>query len=335
MKLGIIGTGAIIPVALAGMSAVPSIQKNAILARPHSLERGVELAVKFHIGKVYTDMHQMLSEADMDTVYIALVNSVHYAYAQTALLAGKNVILEKPFCPQFAETESLAELARERQLFLLEAMPLWHSPVYEKIRTLLEAIGPIRLVQCNYSQYSSRYDRYLNHEVLPAFDPKNFGGALYDLNVYNIAFTTGLFGRPDRVEYACHTGWNGVDTSGTLLLCYPGFQAVLSAAKDSESPSFMLVQGEKGWLQVPGKPIYMEKLRWAFTKDADHDQFSLHKGQELQGVQEYVPPQKSNRMTAEFREYARIIDRCDTAAGEKFLDRTLTASRVLDMAVKP
>ncbi len=332
MKLGIFGTGAIMPVALTAMQAVPAIAKKAIFARPHSLERAKTLATQYNIENVYTDAQQMLQEADIDTVYIALTNAVHYAYAKMALLMGKHVIAEKPFCPHFTEAEALAKLARERQLILLEAMPLWHSPVYEEICRLLPKLGSIRLVQCNYSQYSSRYDRYLARDVLPAFDPAQYGGALYDLNVYNIAFVTGLFGSPEAVRYMCHKGWNGVDTSGVLLLRYPGFAAVLSAAKDSESPSFLMVQGENGWLQVPGKPIFMEKVQWAFTKDVSHDQFSLGKGDNKPSVQIYQAPQEQNRMTAEFREYARIIDSGDRAAAEKFLTMTLTASKVLDEA---
>ena len=144
----------------------------------------------------------------MDTAYIALVNPVHFAYAREALLAGKNVILEKPFCTRWAQTRELADLARGKGLFLLEAMPLWHGALFRKIRELVPALGPIRLVQGNYSQYSSRYDRYRKGEVLPAFDPALAGGALYDLNVYNIAWTAGLWGLPEKVLYAPNRGWN-------------------------------------------------------------------------------------------------------------------------------
>lgn len=332
MKLGIFGTGAIMPVALTAMQAVPTIAKKAIFARAHSRERAKALATQYHIENVYTDAQRMLQEADIDTIYVALTNVVHYAYAKMALLVGKHVIVEKPFCSHFTEAEALAKLAREQQLILLEAMPLWHSPVYEKVFHLVPKLGPIRLIQCNYSQYSSRYDRYLAHDVLPSFDPAQCGGALYDLNVYNIAFATGLFGSPETVRYLCHKGWNGVDTSGVLLLSYPGFTAVLSAAKDSESPSFLMVQGENGWLQVPGKPIFMEKVQWAFTKDVSHNQFSTGQRQNKLSVQTYQVPQKQNRMTAEFREYARIIDSGDRATAEKFLTMTLIASKVLDEA---
>lgn len=188
MDVGVLGSGAIVPVALASMEAVPGIRVKALWCREHSRQRGEALAREYGIFQVFTDLESLFREGGVDTVYIALVNPVHYAYARAALLAGKNVILEKPFCPSFAQAQDLAELARRQGLFLLEAMPLWHGALFRKVRELVPRLGPIRVVQCNYSQYSSRYDRYLQKEVLPAFDPAAFGGALYDLDVYNIAF---------------------------------------------------------------------------------------------------------------------------------------------------
>ena len=185
------------------------------------------------------------------------MNPVHFAYAREVLRAGKNVILKSPSAPGGPRPGNWRTWP-EKKAFSLEAMPLWHGALFRKIRELVPALGPIRLVQGNYSQYSSRYDRYRKGEVLPAFDPALAGGALYDLNVYNIAWTAGLWGLPEKVLYAPNRGWNGVDTSGVLLLGYPAFQAALSAAKDSDSPSAFLVQGEKGWLKVEGKPILPE-----------------------------------------------------------------------------
>ena len=71
------------------------------------------------------------------------------------------------------------------------------------------------MVQCNYSRISSRYRQYEQGIVLPAFDPACSGGCLYDINLYNLHFVTGLFGRPEEVDYYANLGFNGVDTSGT------------------------------------------------------------------------------------------------------------------------
>lgn len=94
MKLALIGTGMIIKDALFALQPLAEIQMMALYARPHSKARGKELAETFHIPEVYTDYDKLLAFADIDTVYIGLINSVHYEYAKRALENKKHVILE-------------------------------------------------------------------------------------------------------------------------------------------------------------------------------------------------------------------------------------------------
>ena len=107
MKVGIIGTGKIVAEALYAIDSLEEIEVNAIFARPHSRKRGEDFALKYDIPSVYTDYDELLKEAEVDTVYIGLVNNVHFEYAKRALESGKNVILEKPFTGTFKEAESL------------------------------------------------------------------------------------------------------------------------------------------------------------------------------------------------------------------------------------
>ena len=112
----------------------------------------------------------------------------------------------------------------------------------------------VKLVQCNYSQYSSRYPDYLKGVVLPAFDPAFSGGSLFDINIYNVHFVCGLFGKPASVEYFANKGFNGIDTSGVLVMNYPEFIAVCVGAKDSQSPSHATVQGINGYIKLTSAP---------------------------------------------------------------------------------
>lgn len=331
MKLGFMGSGAIMPVALAAVSQVPFWEKEALWVRPHSAARGHALAEHYGIGKVYTDLDGFLEDPEIETVYIALINPVHGAYARKALLHGKNVLLEKPFTTSWKEARELAALARVKGLYLLETMPLWHSPVFARVRELVPTLGKLRLIQCNYSQYSSRYDAYRKGQVLPAFDRALYGGALYDLNVYNLDFALALLGRPEAVSYHANRGWNGVDTSGVLVLDYPDCRAELTAAKDSDSPSFLQVQGEKGWLRVEGKPIHMENVTWQYTQGPDKDQFAT--GQPagpVPGLQSVHAPKETNRMVPEFREYARIIGGEWSGEAQECLEWSLWEAEILE-----
>lgn len=129
------------------------------------------------------------------------MNSVYYEYAKRALEKGKHVILEKPFTGTLAEAEDLAKLAREHGLFIFETATVLHNDIIEKMRAELPKLGKVRMMLANYSQYSSRYDRYLFGEVDHTFDPAFLGGALRDINVYSIHYAAVLFGIPKDVRY--------------------------------------------------------------------------------------------------------------------------------------
>ncbi|MBR2179073.1 MAG: Gfo/Idh/MocA family oxidoreductase [Selenomonadaceae bacterium] len=260
MNIAMLGTGKIVPEAIDAIKQGGKFNVAAIWARPHSKDKAEALAQKFNIKKVFTDYEELLADPEIEFVYVGLVNAVHYEYTKKALNAGKNVILEKPFTVKAVEAEELANLAIKKGLYLFEAVTLLHCPNFYKIRDTLKDLGNIKLIQCNYSQYSSRYDAYKDGKVLPAFDPKLYGGALYDINIYNINFIIGLFGAPKSLEYVANIGFNGIDTSGFLVLKYDNFIAHCTGAKDSESPSFLMIQGDNGFMRVNSAPNLLSSL---------------------------------------------------------------------------
>ena len=252
MKIAVVGTGMIAREALTALQQVEGIEVVTICARPHSRDKARALAQEFGVPQVATDYGAMLAAHEADFVYIGIVNSAHFDYARQAIAAGWHVILEKPFTSTLAEAEELIARARAAHCYLFEAVTPLFLPNYVGILEALPQLGLIRLVQANFSQYSSRYDRYLARDVAPAFDPSLSGGALYDLNVYNLEIIVSLFGRPKSATYAANVGFNGIDTSGVMTLRYDGFVATAAAAKDSLSPSFFMIQGEAGWIRVDG-----------------------------------------------------------------------------------
>ena len=113
---------------------------------------------------------------------------------------------------------------------LFEAMNIHYLPAYCSLKEELTQVGQLKIVSLNYSQYSSRYDAFKNGQVLATFDPTKAGGALMDLNVYNIHTLVGLFGKPKKVYYEANIE-RGIDTSGILTLDYGDFKASAIAAK--------------------------------------------------------------------------------------------------------
>ncbi|HHY15050.1 MAG TPA: Gfo/Idh/MocA family oxidoreductase [Firmicutes bacterium] len=248
MRIGTVGTGSIVELFLQAVSEIEDISCAAVYSRSEA--RGRRLAAKFGVTKVYTDFGQMLADDGVNWIYIASPNSLHYEQARRSLEMGKHVICEKPFTSTSAEAADLMDRAEKRGLFLFEAITTIHLPNFELIKGKIGELGRIRIVQANYSQYSARYDRVLAGEQPNVFNPAFSGGTLVDLNIYNLHFIMGLFGEPLQCKYYANKLENGIDTSGSLILQYPGFVASAVGSKDTWGESFVAVQGERGYLYV-------------------------------------------------------------------------------------
>lgn len=313
MKIGTVGTGVIVEEFLSAVSELENINCIAVYSRKQ--ETASKLAQKFNIEKTYTDYDALLKDEEIEFIYIALPNSLHYEYTLKALNANKNVINEKPFTSTIEEAETLIKTAKEKQLFLFEAITTIHLPNYKKVNENLNKIGQIKLVQCNYSQYSSRYDKFLKGDFANVFTTKFSGGALYDINIYNLHFVAGLFGKPEEVKYFGNIAPNGIDTSGIAILKYPDFICECTGAKDTESPSFVIIQGEKGYIKVNGPSNKCPSIEI----------------QTKEGLENYNEQKYSNRMVYELIEFEKIFREKDFERYYKLLNHSLN---VMEIAVK-
>lgn len=296
MKISIAGTGKIVGEVLQMIHKefAGKIEVTGIYSREHSVEHAIDLCQAYaQTGFVYTDYERMLQEAEADYVYIANANHVHHEYAMKAMMAGKNVIVEKPIAVDRVQTEELIDTAIQRCVYCLPAFSLLYMPLFRQLQELVPQLGTIRMIHCNFAQRSSRYDRYLRGELTPVFDPAMAGGTLADLNVYNLCFMIALFGPPRTVRYECNRGFNGIDTSGTLLCHYPTSIATLSASKDSNGLSYGCIQGENGYIEVHGSVSIL-------------DSFTLH----LNGKEPitYKSDSSQHRLSYEFQEFLALIE---------------------------
>ena len=243
-----------------------------------------------------------------------MINSAHYEYAKKALEAGKHVICEKPFTSNAQQARELVNLARNENLFLFEAVMLRYLENYRRIQENIKQIGEIKLVQCNYSQYSSRYNLYKQGEVLPAFNPNLSGGCLYDINVYNIHFVVGLFGKPEKVHYFANIGFNGIDTSGVAILEYPTFKAICCGAKDSDSRAGCQIQGEKGYFYIDSMAGTLKNIS-LINKEAKTI---------------YTDDQIENPMKNEFSVISSLIETKDYETTYFYMEKSIITMTVLE-----
>lgn len=244
MNVGVIGSGFIVPVFIEESKRYKDYHLRGIWGR--HIEKLAKFASEFEY--VTTDLEELLSDDKIDAVYIALPNGLHFEYALNALKHNKHVILEKPFTVRLKEAKKLVKLAKEKNLIIFEAITTEYNPDFIKSKKFVSKLGDIKMIEANFSQYSRRYERFKNKENVPVFDYKLAGGALLDLNVYNIRYISSIFGKPKKVKYYPNIIKN-VDTSGVLVLDYGSFKATSIAAKDSGSLSHVTIQGDKGYLK--------------------------------------------------------------------------------------
>ena len=309
MNLGIVGAGMIVKDFLSFTHELPEIKLEAIVAR--NIENLKNLQNTYNIKQIYTDLDECLSNPSIDTIYVAVPNNLHYSVAKKALEAGKNVICEKPFTLNYHETVELFELAESKNLILIEAITNQYLPNYLEIKENLSQIGNIRLVECNYSQLSSRYEVFKKGIIAPVFDKNQGGGVLGDLNIYNIHFVVGLFGAPKNSEYYPNIV-REVDTSGILILEYDEFKVVCIAAKDTYNNSYANIQGDKGLIKVIGTlnevPNYIIKNNEVEMKVNKN----IHK----------------HRMYSEFKKFIDVIDNKDFDFMQKQKEHSLAVMEI-------
>lgn len=319
MNVGIISTGRRALMVLdalynAGFKCV------AILCREESLKRANMLKKQYGINNVYTKEEDFYTDKNIDLVYVATVNSLHYKYVKMALDKNKNVACEKPFTSTFKEAKEIAQLAKDKKLFLFETVMLKYSDNFYSIKDNVSKLGDIKLVQFNFSQYSSKYGDYKSGIITPAFNPELSGGCLYDLTVYCIHFVVGLFGSPKNIAYYANLGYNGIDTSGCLVMDYGNYKAIANVAKDSSSPSYSIVQGEKGYICFRKNP----------TRIADVEMIGLNGNREMLDVDGVA----EDPLVDVFLKIEHIISTNDKAKCYSLLDESLMVMNVLEQARK-
>ncbi len=313
LRLGTIGSGAIVRSVADNFVRTEGVKLEAVYSRTQ--ERAEELARHYGTHKTYTDMEAFLSDTAINTVYIATPNLMHYPQAKAALLAGKHVICEKPIVTRCVHAEELQNIAAEKGVFLVEAVPTLYLPNYRLLRERLPEIGRVRLVMSNYSQYSSRYDAVLRGERPNIFNPEFAGGCLMDINFYNILLNVALFGSPVNAKYYPNIYPGLADTSGVFVMEYEGFVSTNAGAKDTWGINHFTIEGEKGYIRVE-EPNGLKSVR-VVTRSGDET---------------YNLQSSPDRWKYEAEEIARLMLSDDYAAVRERLSVSIEAVRVMEGA---
>ena len=308
LRWGIMGTGGIATSFAEDLKLTDSGVVAAVGSR--TAESADAFADQRGIPTRHSSYEALANDPDVDIVYVATPHPLHHGNARLALEAGKPVLVEKPFTMNAEEARDLVALARERGLFLMEAMWTRFLPHIRHIRELLPSLGDVVTVTADHGQW------FAEDPAFRLFAPELGGGALLDLGIYPVSFASMVLGTPDRVAAMVTPAFTGVDGQTSMLFGYAsGAQAVLSCTLSAVSPTTASIIGTGGRIEVDG-PFYAPASFTLIPREGERSRF------------EYLDEGRGLRHQAD--EVARLLAAGETESALMPLDETVSIMTTMD-----
>jgi predicted dehydrogenase len=244
-RWGILGTGNIASQFARGLATLDDAELVAVGSR--TAASAAAFGERFSAPRRHGSYAALASDPAVDAIYVATPHPLHHDNTLMCLEAGKAVLCEKPFAINADQAQSMITTARERGVFLMEAMWTRFLPHMVRLRELLAAgaIGELRMLQADFGFRTS-----FNPQGR-LFDPALGGGALLDVGIYTASLASMVFGTPERVTSMAHLGETGVDEQSAMLFGYAGGRlALLSQAIRTNSPHEALLLGTTGKIRL-------------------------------------------------------------------------------------
>ena len=248
MKYAVIGTSWITEEFIMGAQTVEGLELFGVCSRSYS--KGKAFSEKFGAPRVFIDLHDLARCGDVEAVYVASPNSLHYEQCRTLLAAGKHVICEKPITANVEQLKELQALAAEDNKIYMEAIMYMHSPVRPKLKASLQALGNITSAHFDFSQLSSKYPAYKRGENPNIFNPEFATGCLMDLGIYCVYPALDLFGLPKKITACAHFMESGADGSGNAAFLYSDKLVNLTYSKLGQDRLGSQIFGDEGTITI-------------------------------------------------------------------------------------
>ena len=247
LRWGVIGTGSIAATLTADLKLTGAGRVVAVGSRhQQSADR---FADQFDIPHRHGSYEKLVTDPDVEVVYVATPHPMHHANTLLALEAGRPVLVEKAFTMNAAEAHDLVTTARAKGLFMMEAMWTRFLPHMVEIRRLVAGgrLGEIVTVIADHGQW------FPSDPNSRLFDPDLGGGALLDLGVYPVSFASMILGRPDRIIAMIDPAFTGVDGQTSMLFGYAsGAHAVLTCTSGARTPTRAAIVGTEARIEIDG-----------------------------------------------------------------------------------
>ena len=244
LRVGIVGAGWIAEKAAITLNGLQEAECYAIASR--SLEKAQAFAWKWGFRKAYGSYSELIADGDVDLIYVATPHSHHYDVTREALLAGKPCLVEKAFMANYRQAEDVVKLARERKVFLAEAIWTRYQPVVGTVKGLIAdgRIGTPRLVTATLGYSMGNKERIMRPDLC--------GGALLDLGVYALNFVRMFCNSPIlSIESQCVKSNTGMDlTNAISIVLANGILANVQSSACCVGDNIGVIAGTEGNLII-------------------------------------------------------------------------------------
>ena len=245
VRWGILGTGRIARIFAEALKDTPGAQLAGVASR--GIDNAHAFAREFGAAAAYGSYQALADAGDIDIIYIATPHPMHAQNALMALHAGKGVLCEKAFTINRREAAQVVALAREKKLFLMEAMWTRFLPALAEVRRVIASgeIGPVHQVT---SDFGFAMAQGPEHRL---FNPALGGGALLDLGIYPLSIAVALLGPVASVQAQAEMGATGVDVQTAFTLRHEGGgMSVCACSLRARTPNELTVAGELGYVRM-------------------------------------------------------------------------------------
>ena len=255
IRWGILGTGWIANEFAQGLVQLADAELVAVGSRTAGSAN--RFADRFQVPRRHSTYQALAEDPGVDVIYVATPNPMHREHCLLCLASGKPVLCEKPFALNAGEAAEMIQTAREKGVFLMEAMWTRFFPLMAKVRTLVNegAIGEVQMLVadlCIHFDFDPTDRRYA---------PELGGGALLDLGVYPLSFASMIMGSPSRITATAHLGETGVDEQAGIVLVYKGGRvSTLYTSIRVDSPVEAILLGTRGRIRIHDWWIHPHRL---------------------------------------------------------------------------
>ncbi len=254
IRWAILGTGKIADEFAQALTQLPDASLVAVGSR--TLTSATRFATRHRVSRAYGSYAELVADSEVDVVYIATPHVTHKEHCLLALEANKAILCEKPFALNAAEAGEIIALAREKQLFCMEAMWMRFVPLMRKAQALIQAqaIGELCMINASLG-FQVAHDP--THR---AYNRELGGGALLDLGVYPLSLIIQLLGVPTSIRSHAVIGETGVDEQAAVILGFAQGQiATLSTSLRTFNANDAVIMGTNGQIRIQ-EPLYRPEV---------------------------------------------------------------------------